>query len=168
MPGSDAQSRTRVPRPHLVRSGPHPRGETETHRSQDRVHPEGREEVVQDADAVGSTDFICRYVEKAAPGTSNYSETEINPVRRLAKGGSRTRESLNSRWPALTCPGCNPSVDGGHSCSTLREKPPFTEGILQDRSVEPALDPGRNRREEPGSIWMPKRNPKQEWRSKEC
>ena len=49
------------------------------------MHPEGREEVVPDADAVGSTDFICRYVEKAAPGTSNYSETEINPVRPLAR-----------------------------------------------------------------------------------
>ncbi len=49
------------------------------------VHPESRFEVVQAADASGSTAFIARYVEAAAPGAVIGIGTEINLVSRLAK-----------------------------------------------------------------------------------
>jgi quinolinate synthase len=48
------------------------------------VHPECSEEVVLEADAVGSTEYICRYVEEAPSGSSVYIGTEINLVDRLA------------------------------------------------------------------------------------
>ena len=48
------------------------------------VHPECSEEVVAEADAVGSTEYICRYVEEAPSGSSVYIGTEINLVVRLA------------------------------------------------------------------------------------
>ena len=48
------------------------------------VHPECSEEVVAEADAVGSTEYICRYVEEAPSGSSVYIGTEINLVDRLA------------------------------------------------------------------------------------
>ena len=49
------------------------------------VHPESRFEVVQAADASGSTAFIARFVEDAAPGAVIGIGTEINLVSRLAK-----------------------------------------------------------------------------------
>ena len=49
------------------------------------VHPECRPEVVKAADAVGSTSFIIRYVEQAAPGSTIAIGTEINLVERLAQ-----------------------------------------------------------------------------------
>ena len=49
------------------------------------VHPECREEVVQEADAAGSTEFICRYAAEAAPGSTVFIGTEINLVSRLAR-----------------------------------------------------------------------------------
>ena len=49
------------------------------------VHPECKEEVVMAADAAGSTEYICRYVEDAADGTVIYVGTEINLVERLAR-----------------------------------------------------------------------------------
>ncbi len=49
------------------------------------VHPECRYEVVQAADANGSTAFIAKYVADAAPGSVIGIGTEINLVSRLAK-----------------------------------------------------------------------------------
>ena len=49
------------------------------------VHPEVPLEVVLRADYVGSTEYIIRTVEAAAPGTSWAIGTEINLVKRLAK-----------------------------------------------------------------------------------
>jgi quinolinate synthase len=48
------------------------------------VHPECREEVVDNADAVGSTAFIVKYVENATRGTTIAIGTELNLVHRLA------------------------------------------------------------------------------------
>jgi quinolinate synthase len=48
------------------------------------VHPECRREVVQAADANGSTEFIVDAIERAAPGSTIAVGTEINLVRRLA------------------------------------------------------------------------------------
>ena len=49
------------------------------------VHPECRFDVVEAADANGSTAYIARYVAEAAPGSVIGIGTEINLVSRLAK-----------------------------------------------------------------------------------
>ncbi|MFA7248526.1 MAG: quinolinate synthase NadA [Dehalococcoidia bacterium] len=49
------------------------------------VHPECRYEVVQAADASGSTAYIAKYVAEAAPGSIIGVGTEINLVARLAR-----------------------------------------------------------------------------------
>ena len=48
------------------------------------VHPECTQEVVQLADAVGSTSFIVKFVENASPGTTIIIGTEVNLIERLA------------------------------------------------------------------------------------
>jgi quinolinate synthase len=48
------------------------------------VHPECIEEVVDNADAVGSTAFIVKYVENAPPGSIIAIGTELNLIHRLA------------------------------------------------------------------------------------
>jgi quinolinate synthase len=48
------------------------------------VHPECRQEVVDNADAVGSTAFIVKYVENAPPGSTIAIGTELNLVHRLS------------------------------------------------------------------------------------
>jgi quinolinate synthase len=48
------------------------------------VHPECTEDVVALADAVGSTSYIVKYVEKAPPGATIIIGTEINLIHRLA------------------------------------------------------------------------------------
>jgi len=48
------------------------------------VHPECTQEVVNLADAVGSTSYIVNYVENEAPGSRIIIGTEINLVKRLA------------------------------------------------------------------------------------
>jgi quinolinate synthase len=49
------------------------------------VHPECRQEVVDGADAVGSTAFIVKYVENAPVGSTIAIGTELNLVSRLAQ-----------------------------------------------------------------------------------
>jgi len=49
------------------------------------VHPECPEEVVQQADAAGSTSFIVKYVEEAGPGSTIIIGTEVNLIDRLAQ-----------------------------------------------------------------------------------
>jgi quinolinate synthase len=48
------------------------------------VHPECRYEVVENADLVGSTEFIIKTLETAEPGSKWAVGTELNLVRRLA------------------------------------------------------------------------------------
>jgi len=48
------------------------------------VHPECPKEVVEKADAVGSTDFIRKYVAAAKPGDKIFIGTEINLIQNLA------------------------------------------------------------------------------------
>lgn len=48
------------------------------------VHPECPSDVVAASDAVGSTDFICKYVAKTKPGDQIFIGTEINLVQNLA------------------------------------------------------------------------------------
>ncbi len=49
------------------------------------VHPECSPDVVQQADAAGSTSYIIKYVEQAPKGTTIAIGTEINLVERLAR-----------------------------------------------------------------------------------
>jgi len=49
------------------------------------VHPECPTDVVQKADAVGSTDFIRKYVAQTKPGDQIFIGTEMNMVQNLAK-----------------------------------------------------------------------------------
>jgi quinolinate synthase len=67
------------------------------------VHPECSEEVVLAADAAGSTEYICRYVEAAPPGSSIYVGTEINLVNRLASEhpGKKIHEVFRSLCPNM-------------------------------------------------------------------
>ncbi|MCB0908779.1 MAG: quinolinate synthase NadA, partial [Nocardioidaceae bacterium] len=48
------------------------------------VHPECTHDVVLKADLIGSTEFIIKTIEAAAPGTSWAVGTELNLVKRLA------------------------------------------------------------------------------------
>ena len=48
------------------------------------VHPECKHEVVEAADLVGSTEYIIKALDAAAPGSSWTIGTELNLVRRLA------------------------------------------------------------------------------------
>ena len=48
------------------------------------VHPECRSDVVGAADAVGSTAFICKFVEESNPGDTILIGTEVNLTTRLA------------------------------------------------------------------------------------
>ena len=48
------------------------------------VHPECIREVVEEADAVGSTSFIVKYVKEAPPGATIIVGTEINLIDRLS------------------------------------------------------------------------------------
>ena len=48
------------------------------------VHPECRHEVVLGADLIGSTEYIIKTLDEAAPGTAWAIGTELNLVRRLA------------------------------------------------------------------------------------
>jgi quinolinate synthase len=49
------------------------------------VHPECKHEVVEAADLVGSTEYIVKALNEAAPGSKWAIGTELNLVRRLAK-----------------------------------------------------------------------------------
>lgn len=83
------------------------------------VHPECSREVVQLADAVGSTERIIEYVRAAAPGSTIAIGTEIHLVQRLAlQNPDLTVFSLDP----LVCP-----------CSTMfRIDPPHLAWVLEN------------------------------------
>jgi quinolinate synthase len=81
------------------------------------VHPECAHEVVELADAVGSTDHIIKVVEQAAPGTILGIATEIHLVQRLA---SEHRDLRVQSLDPLICP-CSTMfrIDAAHLCWVL-------------------------------------------------
>jgi quinolinate synthase len=92
------------------------------------VHPECAHETVQLADRVGSTDFIIREVEAAAPGSTIAIGTEIHLVQRLAnENPDKTVVSLDP----LICP-CSTMfrVDAAHLCWVLEN---LVEGRVVNR-----------------------------------
>ncbi len=66
------------------------------------VHPECPKEVVELADAVGSTDFIRKYVAKAPAGSEIFIGTEINLIQNLAAEYPDKRISKLHRSLCLT------------------------------------------------------------------
>jgi len=92
------------------------------------VHPECAHEVVALADEVGSTDFIIRAVEAAAPGATLAIGTEIHLVQRLAaEHPDKTVFSLDP----LICP-CSTMfrIDGAHLAWVLEG---LVEGEVRNR-----------------------------------
>ena len=67
------------------------------------VHPECVPAVVQQADAVGSTAFIVRYVEQQPPGSIIAIGTELNLISRLADDH---RDKVIFELSGLSCPLC--------------------------------------------------------------
>ena len=97
------------------------------------VHPECAHEVVELADATGSTDFIIRAVAEAPPGAVIGVGTEIHLVKRLADDNpGKTIVSLDP----LVCP-CSTMfrIDAAHLCWVLES---LAEGIVVNRiTVDP-------------------------------
>jgi quinolinate synthase len=97
------------------------------------VHPECTHEVVELADATGSTDFIISYVEQAPPGAHIAVGTEIHLVKRLAdEHPDKTIVSLDP----LVCP-CSTMfrIDAPHLCWVLES---LADGVVVNRiTVDP-------------------------------
>jgi quinolinate synthase len=97
------------------------------------VHPECAHEVVDLADATGSTDFIIRYVEEAPSGAVIAVGTEIHLVKRLAdEHPDKTVVSLDP----LVCP-CSTMfrIDAPHLCWVLES---LADGVVVNRiTVDP-------------------------------
>ena len=83
------------------------------------VHPECAHDVCELADQVGSTDYIIRAVESAAPGTVIGVGTEIHLVQRLA---AETPDKTVVSLDPLVCP-CSTMfrIDSPHLCWTLEQ-----------------------------------------------
>ena len=83
------------------------------------AHPECAHEVCELADQVGSTDYIIRAVESAAPGTVIGVGTEIHLVQRLA---AETPDKTVVSLDPLVCP-CSTMfrIDAPHLCWTLEQ-----------------------------------------------
>ena len=92
------------------------------------AHPECARETVALADEVGSTDFIIRTVESAAPGTALGIATEIHLVQRLAaEHPDKTVVSLDP----LICP-CSTMfrIDAAHLAWVLES---LVDGVVVNR-----------------------------------
>jgi quinolinate synthase len=97
------------------------------------VHPECAHEVVELADATGSTDFIIRYVREAPTGAVIGVGTEIHLVKRLAD--EHPDKAVVSLDP-LVCP-CSTMfrIDAAHLCWVLES---LADGVIVNRiTVDP-------------------------------
>jgi quinolinate synthase len=97
------------------------------------IHPESPHETILLADAVGSTDFIIRTVEEAAPGSTLAVGTEIHLVNRLAR--EHPDKTIVSLDP-LICPCATMNrIDLPHLAWVLDE-------LVEGRVVNPiSVDP---------------------------
>ena len=96
------------------------------------VHPECHEDVVNQADLVGSTEFIIRTVRAASPGTAWAVGTELNLVNRLK------REQSDKRVFFLSSTVCQCAtmyrIDGPHLCWAMEN---LAEGQVVNHIVVP-------------------------------
>lgn len=98
------------------------------------VHPECTREVVEAADADGSTEFIRRYVKEARRGSAIAIGTEINLVGRLARDNPDKKVIELSR---SLCPNMY-RVNLHNLLWTLEELPNVNEVIVEDRIKDDA------------------------------
>jgi quinolinate synthase len=85
------------------------------------AHPEASFEVCQKSDAVGSTEFIIKTIQAAAPGTRWLVGTELNLVERLARQFADEGKMIHFMSP-ITC-----------LCSTMyRIDPPHLLWVLEN------------------------------------
>jgi len=98
------------------------------------VHPECTEEVVAMADAVGSTEFICKFVKQADVGATIMIATEINLIVRLA------RENPDKTVVPVArsfCPNMY-KISPANLLSTLDRLGKVNEIVLEQRVSKPA------------------------------
>ena len=120
------------------------------------VHPECPYDVVQNADLVGSTEFIIDQVREAAPGTSWAIGTEIHLVHRLAAEHpeQRIRSLQKNVCPCATMNRIDPAhllwtlenLAAGHVVNPVRVPEPVRHWarVALDRMLElGAASPGR-------------------------
>jgi quinolinate synthase len=112
------------------------------------VHPECPFEVVQNADRVGSTEFIIDQVRRAAPGTHWAIGTEIHLVHRLATEHpeQRIRSLQKNVCPCATMNRIDPAhllwtlenLADGHVVNAVRVPEPVRHwaGVALDRMLE--------------------------------
>jgi quinolinate synthase len=81
------------------------------------VHPECSMEVVDKADLVGSTSYIIRQVEEAAPGTAWAIGTELHLVKRLEK--SHPGQTIRFLSPVVCMCATMYRIDLAHLCWSL-------------------------------------------------
>jgi quinolinate synthase len=81
------------------------------------VHPECSMEVVDKADLVGSTSYILRQVEQAAPGTAWAIGTELHLVRRLEK--NHPEQTIRFLSPVVCMCATMYRIDLAHLCWSL-------------------------------------------------
>ncbi|MDP9172343.1 MAG: quinolinate synthase NadA [Planctomycetota bacterium] len=92
------------------------------------VHPECRWEVVQKADLVGSTAYICQQIDKAPPGSQWAVGTEVHMIHRLAKRHPEQKIIVLSDCQCL----CTTMyrIDRPHLCWVI-------ENLVQGKVVNP-------------------------------
>ncbi|HUT55635.1 MAG TPA: quinolinate synthase NadA [bacterium] len=100
------------------------------------VHPECRREVVEAADASGSTEGIIRYVSGQAAGSVIAVGTEINLVERLARKHAGTRTVLP--LARSLCPNMY-KINLNNLCWTLESIPRGPEGWVNRITIPPEV-----------------------------
>ncbi len=98
------------------------------------VHPECRKEVVDLADANGSTEFIIQYVKRARKGQTIIIGTEINLVQRLAQ---RYPNKTIIPLASYACPDMS-KINLQNLCWTLENLGKVNIVTLPDSIIEPA------------------------------
>lgn len=94
------------------------------------VHPECTKEVVELADAVGSTEFLANYVKKLPPKTLLFMATEVNMVERMKKENPHVKVEFLTR---SLCPTMY-MVNENNLLDTLKKLPvdPYREMVISD------------------------------------
>jgi len=99
------------------------------------VHPECHENVVNQADFVGSTEFIIRTVKQAEPGTQWVVGTELNLVNRLKN--EETDKHVFFLSPTVCRCATMYRIDAAHLCWSMEN---LAQGTVVNRIVVPDDD----------------------------
>ena len=96
------------------------------------VHPECHEDVVNQADYVGSTEFIIRTVQRAQPGTLWAVGTELNLVNRLKH--EETDKQVFFLSPTVCRCATMFRIDAAHLCWSMEN---LAQGCVVNRISVP-------------------------------